>query len=903
MRISKQFLKQLAAWKWRILAAYLVLLAASYIVRWRNSNEPIAPDLSTITVPAISADRPVNQQIRLAYKQFKNDHNQKTGVVVMLHGSPGSHADFDRLGPELAKRYRVIVPDLPGFGSSSHDIPDYSNRAHARYVLEMLDRLGVQQAHFVGFSMGGGVALNIADIAPERVASLTMLSAIGVQELELLGNYHLNHAIHGAQLAVIWFLYQCIPHFGWFDHSMLGLPYARNFFDTDQRALRTILSKYSAPMVIIHGQDDVMVPVEAARETHRLVPQSELVLFPDENHFYVFARTESQAAVALDFFDRVDKGEARVKTTADPQRIAVASAPFNPVASIPKAMGPTALVLFLLLALATLISEDLTCIWAGVMAAEGRISFEFAVVACMFGIVIGDILLFLAGRLIGRNVLRRAPLKWFVRDADVERNSAWFRRRGMIAIVLSRFLPGTRLPTYFAAGLFDTGFVRFTIYFLIAAAVWTPILVGASMLLGREIIESALMTDHLLWRLAITALLIFVLVRLLVRLSTFRGRRLLLGRLRRLIRWEFWPPWVFYPPVVLYIAYLGRKYRSLTLFTCANPGIEEGGFIGESKSEILRRLGQTPEANEFVAKWLLLKKDLGHKARRDRILQFMRDHGLGFPIVLKPDAGERGAGVAVIRSELAMNEYLHSSSNIDLIVQEHVSGLEFGVFYYHDPNKNRGDILSITRKLFPTVLGDGDSSVEELILKDERAVCMARVYFAAQGDRLWDVPNKGEPVQLIEIGTHCRGSIFLEGIDIKTDRLLAAIDHVAKGFDGFYFGRFDIRTPSLADFQQGRNFKIVELNGVTSEATHIYDPKNSLLTAYAVLFNQWRIAFEIGAQNRALGVQPTSLRKLASLVFERWRKNGERSRHDLRLTDIEADPASKFAEEVQVGSV
>ncbi len=74
-------------------------------------------------------------------------------------------------------------------------------RAHPRYVLAWLDQQHIQRAHLVGFSMGGGVALNLADIAPERVASITMLSAIGMQEMELLGDYHLNHAIHGAQLA------------------------------------------------------------------------------------------------------------------------------------------------------------------------------------------------------------------------------------------------------------------------------------------------------------------------------------------------------------------------------------------------------------------------------------------------------------------------------------------------------------------------------------------------------------------------------------------------------------------------------------------------------------------------------------------------------------------------------
>ena len=114
------------------------------------------------------------------------------------------------------------------------------------------------------------------------------------------------------------------------------------------------------------------------------------------------------------------------------------------------------LALFGLLMVATLVSEDLTCIWAGIMVAEGRISFALGTLACLIGIFLGDLLLFIAGRYIGRPALSRAPLKWFVRERDVERGSQWFRRRGMIVIAVSRFMPGTRLPTYFAAGLLDT---------------------------------------------------------------------------------------------------------------------------------------------------------------------------------------------------------------------------------------------------------------------------------------------------------------------------------------------------------------------------------------------------------------------------------------------------------------
>ena len=119
---------------------------------------------------------------------------------------------------------------------------------------------------------------------------------------------------------------------------------------------------------------------------------------------------------------------------------------------------------------------------------------------------------------------------------------------------------------------------------------------------------------------------------------------------------------------------------------------------------------------------------------------------------------------------------------------------------------------------------------------------------------------------MVELGTHCRGAIFLDGEWVKSDALVDAFDRISQGYDGFYFGRYDVRTPSVDDFKQGRNFKIVELNGVTSEATHIYDPRNSLLAAYRILFKQWRLAFEIGAHNRQRGAQLLPVSALLKLL-------------------------------------
>jgi len=524
-----------------------------------------------------------------------------------------------------------------------------------------------------------------------------------------------------------------------------------------------------------------------------------------------------------------------------------------------------AVVLCLFLAGSTLVSEDLTCIAAGVMVAQGRISFLLAASACLLGIYGGDLLLFLLGRVLGRPALKRAPLKWFLRDRDVALSSAWFASQGFKVIVASRFLPGTRLPTYFAAGLLRTSFCKFALYFFLAAVIWTPALVGLSAGLGGGVIYSNLLRGRdLALKLGVTGVVVFFTMRLLLSMGSYKGRRMLLASWRRVTRWEFWPPWVFYPPVLCYIILLALKHRSLTLFTAVNPAMPASGFIGESKSEILRGLSG---AGDCIARFSVIEASGELNGRLNKAKTFMAENGLSYPVILKPDAGQRGSGVAILRSDRELEDSLRDSG-VKSIIQEHVPGAEFGVFYYRYPNARNGRIFSITEKRFPCVTGNGKSSLERLILDDARAVCMAKLYLSQLTLHARDVPKPGESVQLVELGTHCRGAVFLDGSWVKTEALEAAMDRISKTYDGFYFGRYDIRTPCVEDFRKGRNFKIVELNGVTSEATHIYDPQNSLLDAYRVLFAQWRIAFQIGAENRQRSARPTPLRRLAGLILE-----------------------------------
>ena len=86
------------------------------------------------------------------------------------------------------------------------------------------------------------------------------------------------------------------------------------------------------------------------------------------------------------------------------------------------------------------------------------------------------------------------------------------------------------------------------------------------------------------------------------------------------------------------------------------------------------------------------------------------------------------------------------------------------------------------------------------------------------------------------------------------------MDTIAQGIPGFYFGRFDVKVPDEAALQAGRDIHILEVNGLTSESTHIYDPRHGLFYAWQTLCRQWRIAFEIGLENERRGQAVPSVR-------------------------------------------
>lgn len=492
----------------------------------------------------------------------------------------------------------------------------------------------------------------------------------------------------------------------------------------------------------------------------------------------------------------------------------------------------------LFIALSTLVSEDLTCIAAGVLISQRKLSLIQGLTGCTLGIFFGDLLLVFAGRYAALLRIKTPPV------LDV------LNRRTARVLVWTRFTPGLRLPAYLGAGFLRLPMRRVVPPLAAGSVLWTPLLVGAAALFGAALVTNVIKALEL----CVAGALAWHLLR------SYERRRRILAFLHRLLRWEFWPSWAVYLPVIPYLLWLGVRHRSLTLFTAANPGIPAGGLMGESKSAILAELAAAPE---FAARYEVV---VSRDRAAGRVRAFMERDGLAFPVVLKPDVGERGTGVAIVRSEQQIREYFDKASGV-VIAQEFVPGEEFGIFYQRMPGESHGRVTSITHKRLPFVVGDGHNTLSRLILADRRAFILHEAYARALRRSLSDVPEPGERVRLVEIGSHCRGAIFVDATARNTPELECAIDRVSKAHPGFYFGRFDVRAESVEALRAGR-FTVLELNGVGAESTHVYDPAVSLISAYSTIFRQWKAAYETGAANRRNGAAPASVME----ILRTWRE-------------------------------
>ena len=326
---------------------------------------------------------------------------------------------------------------------------------------------------------------------------------------------------------------------------------------------------------------------------------------------------------------------------------------------------------------------------------------------------------------------------------------------------------------------------------------------------------------------------------------------------------EFMPAWFFYTPVVVQSLLQALYYRDLRLPLMANPSIKLSGMVGESKHDIMSLAGKT--AQPWIAPYCTVEKTSAVIATQvENTLKKLAELELDWPIVAKPDLGCRGVGVKLLTSSQQLVDYFRAfPQGARFVLQQKAPyQAEAGVFYVRQPDSEHGDIFSITLKYAPSVIGDGRLTLEELIRQDPRAGQLAHLYLPRHQALLDWVPEQGEEFQLAFAGSHSRGSIFRDGNQYITEALTRQLDRILKDVKGYYYGRLDIKFDNLHDFMQGEKFTILELNGASSEAAHIWDRNASLLSIFRVLLKQYRLLFAIGAKHKKQGHKPPSLKEL-----------------------------------------
>lgn len=320
----------------------------------------------------------------------------------------------------------------------------------------------------------------------------------------------------------------------------------------------------------------------------------------------------------------------------------------------------------------------------------------------------------------------------------------------------------------------------------------------------------------------------------------------------RIYKWETWHYLAKYIPIMPAWLWYCIRSKSFWFFTSSNPTLTFGGFEGESKKEMYDQLppGTYP-------KTILVRHDISFKEAENMV----GANNFSYPFAVKPDVGMMGFMFRTINNTEEFRQY-HGLMPADYLVQEFVNyPLELSVFYYRYPNKDKGTITGFIKKEFLTVTGDGQSTLLELMNSNDRARFRIDELKSKHKDKLDRIIPAGETFALSHALNLSRGGKLVSLAHEKDERLLKVFDDLSHYAGHFYYGRYDIKSKSIEDLKQGKNFSILEYNGCGAEPHHIYGNGNTLLEAYKIVLQHWKVLYAISRYNEKNGVEYWEFRK------------------------------------------
>jgi pimeloyl-ACP methyl ester carboxylesterase len=310
----------------------------------------------TPAVHALDEKRPKRASKALPPEAFEVQHMEIHGhrvayreagegpVICLVHGITSTSATWERIMPYLARRFRVVAPDLLGHGGSAKPRGDYSLGAYASGVRDLLVALGHKRATFVGHSLGGGVAMQLAYQFPERCERLVLIDSGGLgREVHIL--------LRAATLPLAEFVLPLLASAGLIDagrgvsrflgrlglgvgteveemargHASLSDPAARSAFvhtlrtivdPRGQRASATdrLYLAENVPFLIVWGDQDRIIPLDHGYDAHKQVPSSRLEVFAGAGHFPHIDDPQRFVDLMEDFIDSSEPADLEPET-------------------------------------------------------------------------------------------------------------------------------------------------------------------------------------------------------------------------------------------------------------------------------------------------------------------------------------------------------------------------------------------------------------------------------------------------------------------------------------------------------------------------------------------------------------------------------------------------------------
>lgn len=329
---------------------------------------------------------------------------------------------------------------------------------------------------------------------------------------------------------------------------------------------------------------------------------------------------------------------------------------------------------------------------------------------------------------------------------------------------------------------------------------------------------------------------------------------------------EYWPPHIFYFPIIVKLLWVAIKRRRIFFFANLNSKIPYGGLFGESKSEILSLF---PE--RYLPKQIILPPKAELKTIDTQRIQT----GLGFPLVAKPDVGERGEGIIILNNHYEFQQFFAQEKE-GYILQEYINEpIELGVFVAREKaDGRRFRVLSITGKEFMSLNGDGIHNLNQLLQKDISYFRQIK-RLQAEGFDLASIPTAGEIITFPKIGNHRLGTKFLNFNHLLGPQIDEVFSTLLTDVEGIDYGRFDIKASSLNDLLIHGRFKIMEFNGVSSEAGVVYDPSLFWLKGLAIANAHINQLIKLSEQFEALGRKPASDGEILKVLGEYFSVEGK----------------------------